>query len=83
MRMDITHKTYAGKKPVNLSVDANLLAEAKALDIALSAEFEALLERLVAEKKHSQWKAEVQESISKYDAYIDKNGLFSDEIREF
>ena len=83
MRMITTHKTYARKKPVNLSVDAELLEEAKALDIALSAEFESLLERLVAEKKHAQWKSEVQESVTKYEAYIDKNGLFSDEIREF
>jgi antitoxin CcdA len=81
--MNHTHIKSAPKRPVNLTVDANLLKEAKELDIQLSSEFENLLERLVAEKKREIWHNEVQDSIETYSAYVEKNGTFSDGLREF
>jgi antitoxin CcdA len=68
---------------VNLTVDANLLKEAKELDIQLSSEFENLLERLVAEKKRVIWQNQVRDSIEVYSAYVEKNGTFSNGLREF
>lgn len=83
IRMNHTHIKSAPKRPVNLTVDANLLKEAKELDIQLSSEFENLLERLVAEKKRKIWQNEVRDSIEVYSTYIEKNGTFSDGLREF
>jgi antitoxin CcdA len=81
--MNYTHIKNIPKRPVNLTVDANLLKEAKELDIQLSSEFENLLERLVAEKKRVIWQNQVRDSIEVYSAYVEKNGTFSNGLREF
>jgi len=81
--MKNTYIKSSPKRPVNLTIDADLLKKAKELDIQLSSEFENLLERLVAEKKHEIWQNEVRDSIETYSAYIEKNGTFSDGLREF
>jgi len=83
MRMKDAYIKSSPKRPVNLTVDADLLKEAKELDIQLSSEFENLLERLVAQKKHEIWQNEVRDSIEAYSAYVEKNGTFSDGLREF
>ena len=63
------------KKAVNLSVDAELLAEAKAQGANLSAVLEkALAERLRAGRADA-WKAENKDAITGLNAFIAENGL--------
>jgi antitoxin CcdA len=71
------------KKPTNLTINADLLREAKALDINLSQAFETHLAELVKTKKQEKWLAENREAIEAYNRFVDENGVFSDGWRIF
>lgn len=73
----------AHKKPVNLSVDEELLLQAKALNINLSRKFEEMLADLLAEERRRQWLDENREAIEDYNARIVRQGAFSDGLRRF
>lgn len=71
------------KKPTNLSLQADLLAEAKALDLNLSAELNSALAEIVRRKRAEQWLAENREAIDAYNRHIERDGLWSDGLRMF
>ena len=73
----------AQKKPTNLTINADLLREAKALDINLSQVFEAHLAELVKTKKQDKWLTENREAINAYNQFVDEHGVFSDGWRSF
>lgn len=82
--MRIRHESagYA-KRPANLSVNAALLEQAKALDINLSATFEAALEAEVRARRRVLWLAENREAIEAYNAHVEAHGVWSDGLRGF
>ena len=71
------------KKPVNLSINSDLLAAARELNINLSATMEAALANAVQRKRRERWLAENQAAISAYNERVDSDGVFSDELRKF
>ena len=71
------------RKAVNLSVDANLVAEARALDLNLSRTLEEALRTSVREEKARRWQEENAEAIRLSNEELEKNGLWSDEYRQF
>lgn len=71
------------KRSVNLSVDIDLVQEAKALDINLSREFEAYLERLVRQRRQERWLAENREALDAYNNHVERDGVFSEGLRGF
>lgn len=71
------------KKAANVSVNAELLAKAKSLNINLSATLEAALKEQVRLKEQAQWLKENDEAIQAYNAFVEKNGSFSDSVRKF
>jgi antitoxin CcdA len=71
------------KRATNLSIRADLLAEAKALNINLSQAFESYLTELVRTRKREQWLAENREAIDAYNQRIEREGVFSDDWRTF
>ena len=73
----------AQKKPTNLTINADLLREAKALDINLSQTFETHLAELVKAKKREKWLAENRDAIDAYNRFVDEHGVFSDGWRSF
>lgn len=73
----------APKKPTNVSINSDLLRQAKALDINLSQALERTLVELVREARRAQWLEENQEAIDQYNARIDRAGAFSDGLRRF
>jgi antitoxin CcdA len=73
----------AQKKPTNLTINADLLREAKALDINLSQAFETHLAELVKAKKQEKWLVENREAIDAYNRFVDEHGVFSDGWRSF
>ena len=82
MRIKEERAGYA-KRAANLSVNAGLLDQAKALDINLSATFERALEAEVRQRKREQWLAENRDAIAEYNARIERDGMFSDGLRSF
>lgn len=71
------------RKPTNLSLDAALLAEAKALKVNLSRAAEDGVRSAVAAAKSEQWKAENAAAIRSSNAYVEKYGLPLDRYRQF
>ncbi len=73
----------AAKKASNLSINSDLLRQAKAFDINLSATLEAALKVKLKELQTQQWLEENQASISAYNESVEIEGVFSDGLRSF
>ncbi len=71
------------KRATNLSVDEELLTEAKALNINLSQTLEDALRQLIRHKQSEQWKVDNRKALDSFDEHIDRNGVFSDKLRSF
>ena len=73
----------AVRRAANLSIDADLLAEAKALSVNISRAAEAGIDRAVREEKERLWKEENRESIEANNRYFEEHGLPFAEYRGF
>lgn len=80
MRVKEDRAGYA-KRAANLSINAELLEQAKALEINLSATLERALEEEVRVRKRQQWLKENREAIAAYNAHIEEHGVFSPMFR--
>ncbi|MGH8167650.1 MAG: type II toxin-antitoxin system CcdA family antitoxin [Woeseiaceae bacterium] len=78
-----TNHSRSAKKPVNLSINSDLLALARELNINLSATMEAALAEAVKRKQRERWLAENQASIAAYNERVVTDGVFSDGLRKF
>lgn len=82
--MSISHfDTTAPKKATNLSINADLLRQAKELNINLSQTLESALIEVVREAKRQQWQAENADFITAYNKRIEAEGLPLDQYRSF
>ena len=81
--MNSLYDTAALKKPTNVSVNADLLLKAKALDINLSATLEAALAAEVKRRRADQWLKDNKPSLDAYNSFVEKRGMFGDGLRGF
>ncbi|ENM5896446.1 type II toxin-antitoxin system CcdA family antitoxin [Vibrio mimicus] len=81
--MRTTFSTKAPKKATNLSLNSELLAEAKRLNINLSATMEKALEKEVSSRLKAEWLDQNAEAIEACNELTEKHGLFSDSYRVF
>jgi antitoxin CcdA len=82
----MNNKVYnvdAPKRPVNVSVNNDLLAQSKALKINISQLLETQLAKKVAECKRAAWKEENKQAIDDYNKRVSTDGLFGDNKRLF
>lgn len=70
-----TNFSGAARKPTNVTLDQDLLAEAKALRINISQATEAGLARAVAERRAAQWLEENRGALESSNAYVEQHGL--------
>lgn len=73
----------APKKATNLSINKELLAEARSLNINLSATLEQALTEKVRQEKRKQWLQDNREAIDACNELSELNGLFSDKHKVF
>lgn len=71
------------KRAANLTIDPVLLDDARALNINLSATFEASLRDAVRKLKAAQWLEENRAALEGYNAWVEKNGLPLEKYRQF
>lgn len=71
------------KKPTNVSINRDLLAQAKAHNINLSLTLEQALNDKIAQIQIEQWKKENKSAIQNYNQLIDDQGIFGDDLRMF
>lgn len=81
--MACVYDTTAAKKATNCTVNSDLLARAKEMNINLSATLETALAEVVAETERRQWLEENEAVINHYNKQVRKYGLFSDGLRTF
>lgn len=75
--------TNAPKKSTNLSINSDLLRQAKERRINISQALELRLAELLREENSRRWKEENQEAIEDYNRRVEAQGTFSDGLRRF
>lgn len=75
--------TEAPKKPTNLSINNDLLSKARELNINLSATLEEALTEQLKQKRRELWRKQNAKAIQAYNRFVEKQGVFSDELRSF
>ena len=73
----------AARKAYNLSLDPDLIAEARALDLNLSRSVEEALREKVRAEKAKRWREENAEAIRLSNEELERNGLWCDDLRLF
>ncbi len=71
------------KRATNLTIDPVLLDEARALNINLSATFEASLRDAVRKEKAAKWLEENRAAIQSSNEWVAKHGLPLEQYRQF
>lgn len=71
----LTKSPKPQRKATNLSIDQNLIAEAKALDLNVSRVAEEGIAAAVREEKNRRWKEENKEAIESWNEWVRENGL--------
>lgn len=77
------YETNAPRKPTNLSINADLLNHARALNLNLSQLLEQHLIEVVRERLRECWLEENREAVDDYNQRIERDGVFSDGLRRF
>lgn len=81
--MENAYNLESPKRATNLSVNSDLLTQAKRLGINLSALFEQSLADKVKQMKSELWLAENRDAIAVYNNDVLEHGVFSDGLRSF
>jgi antitoxin CcdA len=78
-----TRAALPGKRLANPSVDSKLLEDAKGLNLDLSQVFEAGLDQAIRKKLRDEWLKKNRGALDAYNAYVEKQGVFSHGLRSF
>lgn len=79
----LTKTAQPQRKSANLSIDGDLLADAKALEINVSRAAEAGIAEAVGREKGRRWKEENREAIEGWNEWVRVNGLPLAKYRQF
>ena len=81
--MTAIYNPRAAKKATNLSINSDLLQQAKELKINLSQSLEEYLTQKIIEKRSEEWLVQNQDAIHDYNKKVNSRGVFSDGLRRF
>tara|TARA_B100002019_G_C20697684_1_gene324138 strand:- start:74 stop:319 length:246 start_codon:yes stop_codon:yes gene_type:complete len=81
--MQTAEATKSLRKPTNLSLDSDLLKEAKILGINISRSAEAGIAEAVKLRKQENWLKDNAQALASSNAYIEANGLPLAKHRQF
>jgi antitoxin CcdA len=73
----------APKQTAHLSINSDLLRQAKAEKINLSQTLEKFLADTIRDKKRQEWLDNSHEAIEEYTLFVEKHGCFGDKLRCF
>lgn len=71
------------RKPTNLTLDSDLLSDAKALNVNLSRAAEDGVRAAVIQAREEQWRTENAAALESSNTFVDKHGLPLDRFRQF
>jgi len=81
--MQAYYKTDAPKRPVNLSLNSDLLKLGKDLGLNLSGLAEEAIAKAARARLAESWLAENADAIQSYNKRVETQGVFSDGLRSF
>jgi len=81
--MQALYDLKAPKKLTNLSLNSDLLKKSRALNINISATLEQALKEKLKHIEAKKWAEENKNAIKAYNDFVEQNGCFGDEFREF
>ncbi len=73
----------ARKRPANVTISEDVLADAKKLGINLSQTLEDELRKRIKEEKTTRWQEESREAIESYNRFIAEHGIWSKKYRSW
>ena len=79
----IGSRMAGSKRAVNLSVDAEILAAAKAQGLNLSQVLEEELRQRTKETREKKWQEENREFVDSYNRLIERAGVFGEEFQDW
>ena len=82
MKVDL-YNCRAPKRGANLSINSDLLRQAKEHHINLSNALEKRLIEIIAEARRREWREENGDAIAAYNQRIKEKGVFSEDLRKF
>jgi len=82
-RQAVKTPSQSSRKATNITVDAGLLARAKALHINISQAAEQGVARAVAARQAEQWLQDNQSALDSSNAYVESRGLPLARYRNF
>jgi antitoxin CcdA len=71
------------KKPVNLTINVELLSQARQFKLRLSSVLEQALVDVIREKKSERWLSANRDTIHSYNLQVGSGGLHGDPLRRF
>jgi len=83
MLASFIYDNTAPKRASNLSVNSNLLEEARRYKLNLSKLLEQALVEALTEKKRTEWLEQNREALEAYNERVEERGVFSDGLRTF
>lgn len=83
MRMNRRTSAVSPKRATNVSLSADLIEEARRLDINISKACEQGLEQQVAKTRAERWREENRPAIDYWNKWVEENGLPLAEHRQF
>ena len=81
MRMTWVYDTQAAKRPVNLTMNGDLVEKARAKGLNLSALAEKAVAAELLRSAREQWDAEIAEACAAHERYLEEYGSASDLLR--
>jgi antitoxin CcdA len=73
----------APRRRVNLTIDGELLQQARKLDLNLSQTLTERLGELVREERARRWQEENREAIEEFNRFVEQHGVVADRLRQF
>jgi len=73
----------APKQTAHLSINGDLLRQAKEEKINLSQTLEKFLAEAIRDKKRQEWLDNSREAVEEYTLFVEKHGCFGDTLRCF
>jgi antitoxin CcdA len=71
------------RRPVNLTLDSDLVSQGKALGLNLSRIAEEAIAAAIRQAQAEAWSRENAEAIDAYNRRVERTGVFSDGLRSF
>lgn len=81
--MNAPYDLRAPKRATNLSVNADLLEQARAADVNLSAALERALVESLRSLQCERWLAENRAAMDAYNQHVEAHGVYGDGVRGF